>query len=258
MRSIETIALSVFVSLAVGSNAVADVRVSIQDGRVSIVATDATVAEILTEWARIGQTRIVNADRTSPERVTIELNDVSEQQALDVLLRGTSGYLAAARLVAVPSASLFDRIVVMPPSIAPTSQPAKRAAEADPPPFGIPAYEAETPETSEVAEQPDVVEAPATDSGATTTGAVSEEQRYWGTDSATEEPTASARKSFSPRQGLVVADPREFRFPPQPGKGGTPPADVADEPVRPPAGSAVPGIVLPTPPAPGQPPTVHR
>jgi hypothetical protein len=257
MRSIETIALSMLLSLAVGANAVADVRVSIQDGRVSIVATDATVAEILTEWARIGQTRIVNADRTSPERVTIELNDVSEQQALDVLLRGTSGYLAAARLVAVPSASLFDRIVVMPPSIAPTSQPAKRSVEADPPPFGIPAYEAETPEASEAAEQPDVVEAPATDSGATTTGAVSEEQRYWGTDSATEEPTASARKSFSPRQGLVVADPREFRFPPQPGKGGTPPADVADEPVRP-AGSAVPGIVLPTPRAPGQPPTVHR
>ena len=133
MRSIETIALSVFVSLAVGSNAVADVRVSIQDGRVSIVATDATVAEILTEWARIGQTRIINADRTSPERVTIELTDVGEQQALDVLLRGASGYLAAARAVAGPAASLFDRIVVMPPSIAPVSQPTERSAEAYPP-----------------------------------------------------------------------------------------------------------------------------
>jgi hypothetical protein len=36
---------------------------SIHDGRVSIVAKDATVRQILTEWARVGRTKIVNVER---------------------------------------------------------------------------------------------------------------------------------------------------------------------------------------------------
>ena len=45
------------------STASADVRVTMQNGRVSIVAKDATVRQILMEWARVGQTKIVNVDR---------------------------------------------------------------------------------------------------------------------------------------------------------------------------------------------------
>ena len=43
--------------------AAADVTVTIADGHVSISAANATVRQILTEWARVGQTRIVNLDR---------------------------------------------------------------------------------------------------------------------------------------------------------------------------------------------------
>jgi hypothetical protein len=39
----------------------AEVQLSIQDGRVKLVARDATVREILAEWARVGQTKIINA-----------------------------------------------------------------------------------------------------------------------------------------------------------------------------------------------------
>ena len=42
------------------STASADVQLTMQNGRVSLVATDATVRQILTEWARVGHTKIVN------------------------------------------------------------------------------------------------------------------------------------------------------------------------------------------------------
>ena len=42
------------------TTASADVQLTIQNGRVSLVAKDATVRQILTEWARVGDTKIVN------------------------------------------------------------------------------------------------------------------------------------------------------------------------------------------------------
>jgi hypothetical protein len=116
MFSIRTVALSVFVWLAVGSFAFADVHVSFRDGRVSIVAKDATVGQILAEWAKIGQTKIVNVERIPRDPLTIELQNVTEGRALDVVLRTVSGYIAASREIDVPNASRFDRIIVMPTS----------------------------------------------------------------------------------------------------------------------------------------------
>ena len=57
-----------------------------QDGRVSIVAKDATVRQILTEWARVGQTKIVNVERIPGGPMTIELTNVPEAHALEILL----------------------------------------------------------------------------------------------------------------------------------------------------------------------------
>ena len=111
--------MSLVVSLAVSRTAFADVQVSINDGRVSIVAKNATAGEILTEWAKVGQMKIVNLEWLPRDLVTIELANVSEQKALDVVLRRVSGYVAAQRVVAVPNASVFDRILVMPARMAP-------------------------------------------------------------------------------------------------------------------------------------------
>jgi hypothetical protein len=133
MRAFSTFALAGCLWLASGSAAFADVRISIHDGRVSLAAKDATVRQILTEWARVGHTQIVNVERIAGGPITIELNDVPEQEALDMLLRSVSGYMAAPRAQMVADASQFDRIIVMPTSAAP--RPAPSAAPPPPAPF---------------------------------------------------------------------------------------------------------------------------
>lgn len=110
--------LTVLAPLVVGvallaTPARADVRIAIANGHVTVSATDATAREILTEWARVGQTRIVNIERISGAVMSIELVNVPEAQALDTLLRAVGGYLAAPRAVAVANASLYDRIYVL-------------------------------------------------------------------------------------------------------------------------------------------------
>ena len=50
------------------------------------MAKDATVRQILAEWARVGQTKIVNVERIPGGPLTLELNNVPEAQALDILL----------------------------------------------------------------------------------------------------------------------------------------------------------------------------
>ena len=114
------------VSLLAVSPAAADVQITMQDGKVSIVAKDATLRQILTEWARVGQTKVVNVDRIPGGPLTLELSNVPEPQALDVLLRSVSGYMAAPRGTAAADLSMFDRIIVMPTAAAP--RPAASAA----------------------------------------------------------------------------------------------------------------------------------
>jgi hypothetical protein len=97
----------------------ADVQLSMRDGRVSLKATNATVREILAVWAKIGQARIINGERITGGPVTLELMNVTEGQALDVLLRSVAGYMVAPRPTAVPNASEFDRILILPTSTAP-------------------------------------------------------------------------------------------------------------------------------------------
>ena len=135
MRAFSTIALAGCVWLALGSAARADVQISMRDGHVSLVAKDATVRQILTEWARVGRTQIVNVERIAGGPITIEFTNVPEQEALDTLLRSLSGYMVAPRAAVMPNASSFDRIIVMPTVAAPRPA-ASAAAPAPPAPFG--------------------------------------------------------------------------------------------------------------------------
>ena len=119
-------------SLLAASTASADVQVSMHDGRVTIVAKDATLRQIMSEWARVGQTKVVNVERIPGGPMTLELKDVPEDQALDILMRSLSGYLAAPRALQSPTLSRFDRILVM-PTVAAARAPAT-AATAPPAP----------------------------------------------------------------------------------------------------------------------------
>jgi hypothetical protein len=122
------LALGATIWLGTPSIASAEVQLTIQGGRVSLVANDATLREILMAWAAVGHTTIVNAERVPGGTMTLQLTDVPEEQALETLLRTLSGYIAAPRATPVAGFSLFDRILVMPtiatPVVAAAAAPA--------------------------------------------------------------------------------------------------------------------------------------
>ncbi len=100
------------------------VKLEIRDGLVTLDAKDATIREIFVEWARVGQTRIMNAERVPGGPVTLQLNGIPERKALDIVLRSVAGYVAAPRAVAQNAGSQYDRILLMPlsrPAVVPTS-----------------------------------------------------------------------------------------------------------------------------------------
>jgi hypothetical protein len=125
----KTVILTSAVFLITAAGASADVQLTMQNGRVSLVAKDATVRQILAEWARVGDTKIVNMERVPGGPVTLELTNVPEAQALEVLLRPLSGYITAPRPVETANLSRFDRIILMP-----TLASARPATPAAPPP----------------------------------------------------------------------------------------------------------------------------
>ena len=87
-----------------------------------------TLRAILAEWARLGGATIVNGDRVNGPPVTLELTGVPERQALDVVLRDVAGYMLAPRRGWATGASSFDRILVLPTSVAPKDPPPQAAA----------------------------------------------------------------------------------------------------------------------------------
>ena len=136
----KTALIAVAIFIAATSTASAEVRLTMQNGRVSLVAKDATVRQILTEWARVGQTKIVNVERVPGGPVTLELANMPEAQALEILLRTLSGYITAPRPVDVANLSHFDRIIIMPtlasarPATSAPAQPAFQQAPQFQPP----------------------------------------------------------------------------------------------------------------------------
>jgi hypothetical protein len=130
-----TTALAVLGWLAAVPAARAEVQLSLRNGRVTIVARNATVRQILAEWARVGKTKIVNAERVPGAPLTLELKDVPESEALDVLLRNLSGYITAPRVTLAPAdASVYDSIAVM-PTTAPVARATAPAPFSPPPAF---------------------------------------------------------------------------------------------------------------------------
>jgi hypothetical protein len=100
----------------------ADVQLAFEGGQVSVRASNATIRDILAEWARVGQTKIVNAERIPGGPFSLELTGVTEEEALEIILRSVAGYVAAPRLSIATTGSRYDRIIVMP-----TSTPTKPA-----------------------------------------------------------------------------------------------------------------------------------
>jgi len=116
--------------------------VTLHDGLATVVANDATVAEVLDAWSRAGGTAIVNAEKMSAQRVTIELIDVPEKAALDVVLRSAAAYIAIERPEFSPVTSKYGKIVILATSVAPREPAARPSPQqpivAPPPPALVP------------------------------------------------------------------------------------------------------------------------
>jgi hypothetical protein len=105
-------ALGLVVAAALPANA-QQVNLKISGGRVTLDATNVPARVILAEWARIGGTKIVGAEKITGAPLTLKLVDMPERQALDIILRNVAGFIAAPRRVADASASSYDRILIM-------------------------------------------------------------------------------------------------------------------------------------------------
>ncbi len=114
--------------LATTPVAAGELKLTIRDGRVTLVAEQVTVRQILEEWARVGGTRIVNLDKLSGPPVSLRLENVPETQALETILRSASGFVAAPRRVADGGLSRFDRLLILPTSRAPAAPPSSPIA----------------------------------------------------------------------------------------------------------------------------------
>ena len=167
--------------------------------------------------------------------MTIELNNVTESHALEVLLRAMSGYIAAPRPVDVANLSRFDRIIVMP-----TLASARPAVAAAPPPV----YQQQTPQYMQ---QPQPADDDADDEQAAPNVAVPQRGPVFNTFPQQPQFPGQAPPQFQPQTTISP-----FNGQPFPGNGS--PNQAA--PVAPPApfgGVAVPGMVAPVPqPQPGQ------
>jgi hypothetical protein len=114
------------------------VKVSFKGGKVDLSAENATVRAILTEWGRVGGTRLVNAERIAGPPITVEFKDTYEQQVLESLLRGVAGYIVGQRGTSgAPTSSGFDRIVILASSNAPRPAPVTPAVARPPGPQPI-------------------------------------------------------------------------------------------------------------------------
>jgi hypothetical protein len=132
MRKILLILGFALMTVGAASTATAgELSIKIANGRATVIAKDVPVRQILAEWAKVGETNVVNAEKIPGGPVTIELVDVPEKEALDVLLRTAAGYIAAPRPANLVGASQFDRVIVLA-----TSRP-PAATSVAPAPFGV-------------------------------------------------------------------------------------------------------------------------
>ena len=88
--------------------------ISFNEGRVTIVAENVTLAEIFGEWARKGGSRIVNAERLPGTPVMLtEFKDQPEAEVLRTLLREAPGYGAAMRTASAGGASTVQTVYIL-------------------------------------------------------------------------------------------------------------------------------------------------
>jgi hypothetical protein len=123
-----TFCLAFVAAMLAGPASAAELRLEISNGLVTIVAADMPLRQILAEWAKVGGTRFVNAERVAGPPVTLQLQQVPEQEALAILLRSVAGYLAAPRRAGGSGASQYDSVMILATSTPPAAPTPTAAA----------------------------------------------------------------------------------------------------------------------------------
>ena len=212
-----------------------ELKLEFRDGRVTLLARDVSVQQILTEWSKLGGTQIVNLERVSVAPVTLQLEALSEQKALEIVLRSVAGYVAAPRRPEHPGPSAYDRILVLAVSNPPAAAPRPAGSPAAfptpvfpgaPPPFPVPR------ELSAPAPTP-LFPSPADDNAA----------------DVDEEVNTVAR----PPGAIAPGFPGGPAFPTMPAAPQRTPQPFSAAP----GGTSVPGVVVPVPQPPNQPQTAQ-
>ncbi len=78
--------------MAVAPQGARKLQVSFANGRVTVIAANVTLREILAEWSRQGGTRFIDADKVTGGPVSFEFRDRPEAEVLTSLLRPLPGY----------------------------------------------------------------------------------------------------------------------------------------------------------------------
>jgi hypothetical protein len=102
-------------------------QLTMKDGLVTIIARDVALRDLLKEWSRVGDTQIINIDKLTSPRITIQLVNTTERAALDILLRSAAGYIAASRRGDQPGMTTYDRITILATSSRPAPMNAGNA-----------------------------------------------------------------------------------------------------------------------------------
>ena len=125
----------VVATLGVAPVTAGELTLTFKDGRVTLKAVDTPLRQVLQEWARLGQTRIVGLEKVAGGPLTLELVNIPEKQALEILLRPIAGYMAAQRQgPGAPTISRFDRLALLPTSVASAAPLGPRPTLLAPPP----------------------------------------------------------------------------------------------------------------------------
>jgi hypothetical protein len=108
----------------------APLQLQMNNGRVTLHAQNVPLRTILAEWSKRGGAKIINGEAVAGAPLTLDLEGVPERQALDIILRGVSGYVLAARQPGTVGVSMYDRIMILPTSNAPRNPTAGLAGSA--------------------------------------------------------------------------------------------------------------------------------
>jgi hypothetical protein len=132
-----------------------ELKLTLANGRATLIAQDVPVRQILAEWARVGKTTIVNGEKLTGPPISLQLVDRPEREVLELVLSSASGYIAAQREITLAGASVFDRVMILPTSkgpvgvaAAPPPSPAQfnRPGMAPPMPMPMPVPDEDEPQ----------------------------------------------------------------------------------------------------------------